>query len=1043
MESKDIKYADSSESGTSQRPAIEVLEKLNYTYIEPKEANKLRGNLYNVLLKPILKDKLIELNSYNYKGKKYKFSEKSISDALSDIDEALTDGLVKTNEKIFESLMFGRSYTETLEDTTKRSFTMKFIDWDNIKNNDFYVSEEFIAENEDGRRHPRIDIVLFINGIPFGTIECKKSVISIDQGISQTLRNESKNYIPQLFKFIQIVMATNRTETKYATTSTPEKFWSIWNEKDEKWLNSQLKKIISDRTVTNQDKNIISLFHPERVFELIKYFTLFDKDEKKICRYQQYFCVKKILKTIEKKDEDENRQSGVIWHTQGSGKSLTMVMLSKYILTKLKKLHPKIIIVTDRIDLDKQINRTFNHSRLKALRAATGNHLVNLIENEDADIITTLVHKFDTASKKGKQIDSKNIFVLVDEAHRTQYNELNIKMKEVFPNACYLGFTGTPLMRNDKTLAKFGGEFIDEYTIVDAVKDKAIVPLLYEGKMVEQTVNKKAIDLQLDIITRNLNTECKNQVMKKWSSFERVASSDQRIQLIAFDINEHFLNNYKDKELPFKAMLATDKKKDAVRYLRAFEALGDLNVGVVISAPDVREGYKQVDEKSDDMVVEFWEEMKTKYENATDYEETLKNEFNYGELDLLIVVDKLLTGFDAPRAAILYIDKEMKEHTLLQAIARVNRLYNNKEYGYIIDYRGLIKKLDEAMEMYSGADLENFNGNQLRGVVKDVTTIIAELRQYYSELIDFFAPIKNKNDIQEFELYLENKELREDFYKLLSKFSGKLSIALESERIYKTLTRLGKEKIEEFKSAFRFYQNLRESVKHIYSDFINNKEYEAKMQKLIDNYIAAEGMMRITQPIDILDKDSFDEEIKKIKNVRSKADTIRTRLSKSISEKYDENPAYYQKFSDRIEKVLEEYKNRRISEAADLDYLTKIEDIMKNYRDNKDDTYYPESIVDNNNAQAFYGVVNNIIAESEAEYNISKEDVGKLSLEIDNVIKENTKVDWHDNIDVHNKIAQEIDDILYNYTSDKDLEIPFEDIDKIIEKTKNVALNRY
>lgn len=1025
------------EINISQKPAIEVLEKLGYINIDSKYAESLRGNLYNVLLKSILKAKLNELNSFDYKGKKYKFSEKNINSAINDLDELLIDGLVKTNEKIFNTLLLGRSYPETLEDGTKRSFTINFIDWHNIENNDFYVVEEFTVESEDGKNTARPDLVLFINGIPFGVIECKSCSISIEQGISQMIRNQKKEYIPQLFKFIQIVMATNKNETKYATCSTPKKFWSVWKEQDNAWIEEELSKAVIGRIPTNQDKNIISLFNPQRVIELIKYFILFDKDVKKICRYQQYFAVKEIMKTIEEKDQFGNRQSGVIWHTQGSGKSLTMVMVAKYILSELSKLNPKVIVVTDRVDLDKQINRTFNHTRLKAIKAATGNHLIKLIEDDEADIITTLVHKFDTASNKGTKLETRDIFVLVDESHRSQYKELNIKMKNVFPNACYLGFTGTPLMKKQKsTVKKFGNKLIHKYTIADGVDDKAIVPLLYEGKMVEQTVNKKAIDLQLDIITRNLNDTQKDIVMKKWSQFEKVASSDQRISLIAFDINEHFMNNYKSQDSPFTAMLATNSRTEAIKYLRAFEDLNDLNVGVVMSPPDRREGHDSIDGPVDDIIINFWNEMMKKYGDPVSYEETLKEEFIHGDIDILIVVDKLLTGFDAPRAAILYIDKEMKEHTLLQAIARVNRLYEGKDYGYIIDYRGLIKKLDDAMEMYSGSGLENFEGKDLKGAIHDVIVIIGNLRQYYSELVSFFISIKNKDDMEEFEVFLADDKLREEFYDILSNYGRNLSIALESEKIYNSL---GKEEIDNHKKIFKFYQKLRESVKRRYSDTIDHKEYEARMQKLIDNYIAAEGMMRITKPVDILDEKAFDEEVKRIDNKRSKADTIRTRLGKSISEKWEENPVYYKKFSERIEKVLEDYKNKRISEA---DYLSNMEDIMKKYREKKDDTNYPDTIKYNENAQAFYGVVNEVIKESGIEYRAS-DDLATLSVEIDDVIKENSKVDWHDNIDVHNKIAQEIDDILYEYTNRTGIEIPFDDIDKIIERVKTIALKRY
>lgn len=273
----------------------------------------------------------------------------------------------------------------------------------------------------------------------------------MNQGISQMIRNQGKDYVPQLFKFIQIVMSTNKNETKYATCNTPKKFWSVWKEEKAEWLQNWLDKTVEGRLPTMQDKNIISLFHPERLLELTQFFTLFDKDVKKVARYQQYFAIKEIIKTIEERDENGNRQSGVIWHTQGSGKSLTMVMLAKYILSELRGYNPKVIVVTDRVELDKQIHKTFSHTRLKANRATSGSHLVDLINDNHSDIVTTLVHKFDTASSKQKPIESRDIFVLVDESHRTQYGELHLKMKKVFPNACYLGFTGTPLMKKKRT----------------------------------------------------------------------------------------------------------------------------------------------------------------------------------------------------------------------------------------------------------------------------------------------------------------------------------------------------------------------------------------------------------------------------------------------------------------------------------------------------------------------------------------------------------------------------------------------------------------
>jgi len=1025
------------ERNISQKPAIEVLQKLDYQYILSGEAEKKRGNLYNVLLKDVLEEHLRKFNSYDYKGKTYSFSESNIQQAIRDLDEPLTDGIIKTNEKIFETLMLGRSYTEYLPDGSKKSFTIQFIDWENFENNVFHIVEEFTVERMDGRGTVRPDVVLFVNGIPFAVIECKKASISMEQGISQMIRNQGKDYVPQLFKFVQIVMSTNKNETKYATCNTPRKFWSVWKEEQEEWLDIFLDKTVERRLPTMQDKNIISLFHPGRLLELTHFFTLFDKDVKKVARYQQYFAIKEIIKTIQERDENGNRESGVIWHTQGSGKSLTMVMLAKYILSKLFKHNPKVIIVTDRVELDKQIHKTFNHTRLKASRSTSGRHLVDLINDTNTDIVTTLIHKFDTASTKQRPVESRDVFILVDESHRTQYGELHIKMKKVFPNACYLGFTGTPLMKKEKnTMIKFG-KLIHTYTIADGVRDKAIVPLLYEGKMVDQSVNQKAIDNRLDMITRHLNEKQKEEVQKKWSQFERIASSNQRISMIAFDINQHFLDNYKTQGTQFKAMLATSSKIEAIRYLEAFEELDDLSCAVIISPPDRREGHDAVDQISKDKVQNFWKKMMNRYNTEESYEDTVKDEFiNGDDIDLLIVVDKLLTGFDAPRATVLYIDKSLKEHTLLQAIARVNRLYEGKDYGLIIDYRGLLDKLDQAVQMYSGAGLENFDPKDLEGAIHDIISVIGLLRQYYSDLLQIFSPIKNKQDTEEYEIWLEDIELREEFYDVLSKFGRNLGIALESEKIYNTLS---SEELKTYKKDLKFFQELRKSVKLRYSDTIDHKEYEAKMQKLMDNYIAAEEVIRITNPVDILNEKAFEEELERLDSKRAKADAIRTRLTKSVNKKWDENPAYYKRFSERVKDAIEAYKDKRISEA---DYLNKMEDIMKDFRQKGPVEDYPNLIKMNSNAQAFYGVIKDIMNETE-EVSISYDIIGELALKMDNIIQKNTKIDWHANIEVHNRIAQELDDLLFDFTKEHPVKLSFNQIDKIIEQVKTVSLRRY
>lgn len=1025
------------EHAISQQPAMNLLQQLGYRNLSTQEADSMRSSRYDVLLKTVLEEKLKELNCYEYKGKKEGFSSSNIQQAIRDLDEPLTNGLVKANEAIFESLLRGRTYTELLSDGSRKSFTIHYIDWDTIENNDFHVVEEFSIERMDGRDTVRPDLVLFINGIPFGVIECKRSSITMEQGISQMIRNQGKDYIPQLFKYIQITMATNKNETMYATCSTPKNYWSVWQEEEQEWLSEWIEKTVFERLPTTQDRNIISLLEPKRYIELSAYFTLFDKDIKKIARYQQYFAIKEILRTIVIEDEEGNRQSGVIWHTQGSGKSLTMVMLAKYILSELSDTHPQVIIVTDRVELDKQIHKTFGHTRLNASRARSGNHLVDLLNNTNVDIVTTIVNKFDKASIKQEPILSKNIFVLIDESHRTQYGELHMKMKKVFPNACYLGFTGTPLMKKEKnTMIKFG-KLIHKYTIADGVRDKSIVPLLYEGKMIEQTVNQRAIDNRLDMITRNLSDKQTEEVMAKWSHFEKIASSNQRLSMIAFDINKHFLDNYKTQGSQFKAMFATNSKIEAIRYLEAFEELGDLDVAVAISRPDDREGHDAVDQESQDKVQGFWNRMMDRYGSPDSYEEAIKEDFvESNEIDLMIVVDKLLTGFDAPRATVLYIDKPMKEHTLLQAIARVNRLYEGKDHGFIIDYRGLLERLNEAMEVYSGAGLENFDPEDLKGAVYDVISILGTLRHYHSELQTLFSQIRHKYDEEEYEVLLENEEIRNVFYQNLSQFSRHVGIAFQSEEVYKALN---EGELDLYKQNLKFFQELRKSVKLRYSDNIDHKEYEVKMQKLMDNYISSEDVIRITNPVDILNKKGFEEELERLGSKRAKADAIRTRMAKSVSTNWDENPTFYRKFSERINDALQKYKDKRISEA---EYLQKMNELVEEYRGGSSSVEFPQAIKSNLNAQAFYGVTKEIIEETH-ETAEKYEVLGDLAQKMDGIIVKYKKVDWHDNTVIHNSISQDLDDLLCDFNEDEQVGLDESAIEKIIEQIKTVAMRRY
>ena len=397
---------------------------------------------------------------------------------------------------------------------------------------------------------------------------------------------------------------------------------------------------------------------------------------------------------------------------------------------------------------------------------------------------------------------------------------------------------------------------------------------------------------------------------------------------------------------------------------------------------------------------------------------------------------KLLTGFDAPLCQVLYIDKELKEHGLLQAIARTNRLHEGKDYGLIVDYRGLIEKLDTAMDMYSGAGLENFDSGDLKGVVVDVMSAVGNLRSAYTQLVELFAPMGSISDAEAVEVFLADDKVRQDFYTLLCAFGRALNLLLNAEQAYNAL---GKEERQKYQDAFIFFSKVRRSVKLQYCDAIDNAEYEPLMQNLLDTHISVAGLKKITSPIDILNKDDFEKELEELGSLRSKADAIASRMTKSISEKRDENPAYYDSFSKRIRDALALYKEKVISEA---EYLAKMRAIMEDYHAGRSTVSYPERIKNNVHAQAFYGVLTALFDEVEDEQ-ITPDFTAEISEEITRIVASHSQVDWTNNKTIHDRISQDIDDLFYKYEKERGLKLSFDLIDKIIDNVKTVALRRF
>ncbi len=1030
-----------------QNNVISLLKSMGYIFITKQDNLNFRnGKLSDVLLKDILLNQLQKLNSFEYKGITYPFSSKNIANAIESLDESLNEGLISTNSKITDQLTLGNSYQEELLDGVKKSFSLKYIDFKNPENNIFHFTEEFsvdriIRNEKDKTRRP--DIVLFINGIPFGVIELKKSSVETEQGISQMLRNQLQGEIPQLFKFTQILLAGNNHSPKSATTATPKKFYATWEED----VSEDISTLIMDRTPSKLDNTIYSLFDKKRVCELLHSFIIFDNKVKKIARYQQYFAIKEIMKKIDLLDARGRRGGGLIWHTQGSGKSLTMVMLTRVIKASIS--NSKIVVVTDRKDLDRQIHATFNNSEIEAKRARSGRELIGLLQSGKS-VITTLIHKFETVEKEKVILDDPNIFILVDESHRSGDGDLNKAMRKVFPLSCYLGFTGTPLMKKDKsTISKFGG-LLHKYTIDQAVKDGAVLPLLYEGRLVEQWISdERGLDRRFEVLSRDLNDEQKLDLKRKWARFQRVASSERRLEMIMFDINEHFIKNIQGTG--FKAMLATSSKYEAIKYHKLFEELGDIKTAFVISAPDSREGYENVDDDNKAFINEEWQKIIKLYGDEDRYLESVKDKFVVGEeIELIIVVSKLLTGFDAPRATVLYIDKELKEHNLLQAIARVNRLYDGKDFGFIIDYRGLLGNLDSALTSYSS--LDGFDEEDLVGTVIDIKDEIARVKTFYSHLEELFKSIKNRGDSESYEVFLAEESIRKEFYKYLTGYGRALKLALSSDKIDEVFS---EKEISNYKQKMKFYNSLRISIKIRYHESVDFGKYEKQMQKLLDTFISAEDVHQLTKLVNIFDED-FETECDRIVGDNARADMILSASTATITEKMDSNPAYYEKLSLRIKEIIEAHKNDRLSDEEKLKNAKDVRKMLVSTTlDDKNN--YPESIQKSSSAIAFYDnigkyleeAINNsnyhhdMVAEPKINYGNKKNDsVVEIVLKINNIFKEiSKKPDWVNNTDVSNQIDAKVEETLWDLEDEYD--IKFTKIDEIISKVRSIGINNY
>lgn len=1063
------------EKHQSQVPALQLLVALGFTPLSQAEAVRLRGGrLRNVVLDDVLADQLLKINRFTHRGREYPFDLEDAHEAIRRLKPTpdRQKGLRGTNQDIYDTLVLGTTITKTIQGDSK-SYSFRYVDWDTPSNNVYHVTAEVSVERTASPQTKRCDIVAYVNGIPFLVIENKRPTESLKKAGSQLIGYQNEDNIPQLFHFAQLLMVMNRVEARYATVGTPRQFWQTWRDEEDQdetidpLANRPLKATEADavfsgdfafarahfealaaegpRAVTAQDRAIHALCRPERLLDLVRRFTVFDGGARKVARHQQFFGIRKAVERVRQFNLDGRRKGGVIWHTQGSGKSLTMVMLGRALALDKAIPNPRILIVTDRDDLDKQIKDTFKSCELEPVRATSGTHLIELIRNR-TPLVTTIINKFDTAAKAAEDVDEDaNVFVLVDESHRSQtgryggHSQFATRMRRLLPKACYLGFTGTPLLKKEKnTLSTFGG-LIHKYAIDEAVADGAVVPLLYEGRLVEQQVNGGVIDKWFDKISEGLTPSQKADLKRKFSRMDALSKTGQAIRAKAFDISEHFRQHWQGTG--FKAQLVAPSKATAVRFKEVLDEIGHVTSEIVISPPDDNEGNEEVDKESKDLVRGFWARMMARYKTEDEYTHQIIDAFKgSGDPEILIVVSKLLTGFDAPRNTVLYVCKSLREHNLLQAIARVNRLYEDgateKQFGFIIDYEGLLGELDTALTTYSA--FEGFDAADLAGTVHDVREEIRKLPQLHDQLWDLFKAVKNKKDMEQFEQFLADEAIRQDFYERLKAFSRCLHISLSSDKLFEVFE---ESKIDAMKRDWKQFSELRRSVQLRYQETVDVKEFEPKIQKLLDDHVVAMPAETIIEMVNINDPEALKAVVEETGvSEASRADRIASATRRTITEKMDEDPTFYRKFSELLEETIRDYRAKRISER---DYLNNVVDLASKVARKDRGRAVPDAIKGNDDGQAFFGILEGALKADDGKP-IEADQVASIALAIIEIIKAHHIVDVWSNDIAQNKMRNAIDDYFFDILRDqRGIALPVEVMDDLELKIMDLARARF
>ena len=903
------------ERATQNRVVKLFRDSLSYDYLGDWSDRPINSNIEVELLSRFLK--------------KQGYDDALITKALHQFSKVAGDqtkSLYDSNNEVYGLLRYG---VKVKADVGENTQTVWLIDWKNPLNNHFAIAEEVTVKGADAKANTkRPDIVIYVNGIALGILELKRSTVSVSEGIRQNLDNQKKVFIRPFFTTMQLVMAGNDTEgVRYGTIETPEKYYLTWKQ------DSGIENLL--------DRHVSQLCDKTHFLENIHDFIVFDAGVKKLCRHNQYFGVKAA------QDHVRRREGGIIWHTQGSGKSLVMVWLAKWIRENVND--ARVLIITDRTELDKQIEKVFKGVSEEIVRTQSGADLIAKLNATTPWLIASLIHKF--VGKEEGEIEGDiqgfidemkrslpagfkakgDIYVFVDECHRTQSGELHKAMKEILPNALFIGFTGTPLLKADKQKSiEIFGKYIHTYKFDEAVRDKVVLDLRYEARDIDQSITSPSkIDQWFDSKTKGLNDVALAQLKKKWGSLQKVLSSKSRLEKIVADILMDMETKDRLQSGRGNAMLVTSSIYEACKCYELFDKTELAGKCAIVTsyAPSA------ADIKGEETGEGLTERLR-KYEiynrmlgdkTAEVFEDEVKKKFieQPGQMRLLIVVDKLLTGFDAPSATYLYIDKQMRDHGLFQAICRVNRLDgDDKEYGYIVDYKDLFKSLGTAIHDYTSGALDGYDKEDVAGLLVDRLQMAKQRLEEARESIKALCePVETPKDTPAYLRYFcatdtSNKDqLKDNESKrvILYKFTVALIRAYADLASEMTEAGYNSTQTEAVRKEVDHYEKVRGEVKIASGDYVDMKMFEPAMRHLIDTYIRAEESekisafddMSLVQLIVERGMDALDVLPKGIRESKEAvAETIENNLRKLIIDEQPVNPKYYEKMSELLDSLI-------------------------------------------------------------------------------------------------------------------------------------------